>query len=202
MVIDRRHGVELYLALNKGGVFKLFRDGHLVCSDTQFSAQVEEPTRIRTAVAHLIGNYEVEFGQDSVSVSGALGWAKGKQMTTFNLLVLRFLMLSVGRFFPDLIRKLLQKLLITGRKPAPLEFTRRITWEGGKVKVRDRVADAVMDENPRGGYRRVADLHLCRHEPHISGRPTATLARPYGEDSCPPGGGGVGSRTSFLEGAR
>ena len=139
MVIDRRDGVELYLASNKGGVFKLFRDGQLVCSDTQFSAQVEEPTRIRTAVAHLIANYDVEFGQDSISVSGALGWAKGKQMTTFNLLVLRFLMLSVGRFFPDLIRKLLQKLLITGRKPAPLQFMRRITWESGRLKVRDEL---------------------------------------------------------------
>ena len=38
-----------------------------------------------------------------------LGWAKAKQMTTFNLVVLRVLMYSVGRFNPDMIRKLLQQ---------------------------------------------------------------------------------------------
>ncbi len=139
IVIDRRADSDLYLALNKGGVFKFFRGGRLACSDTQFSARVEEAGRIRTAVAHLVGNYEINFSQDSISVSGDLGWAKTKQMTTFNLIVLRFLMLSIGRFFPDLIRKLLQKLLITGKKPAPLQFSRRIAWEKDQLKVSDEL---------------------------------------------------------------
>ncbi len=139
IVIERRDGAELYLALNKGGVFKFFRDGRLVCSDTQLSALVEDAGRQRNAVAHLVGKYEVAFDQDSITVNGSLGWAKTKGMTTFNLVVLRALMFSVGRFYPDLIRKLLQRLLITGKKPAPLSFSRRIAWAGAKLHVVDEL---------------------------------------------------------------
>ena len=128
-----------YLALNKGGVFKLFRDGKLVCSDTQLSVQAEDNGQVRNAVAHLVGSYDVQFGQDNIGVSGDFGWGKSKLMTTFNLVVLRFLMLSVGRFDPDLVRKLLQKLLITGKKPAPLRFSRSFAWEGGHLKVVDQL---------------------------------------------------------------
>ena len=161
IVIDRRDGAELYLALNKGGVFKLFREGKLVCSDTQFSARVREGGKVRTAVAHLTGDYEIHFSQDSISVSGDLGWAKGKQMTPFNLIALRLLMLSVGRFNPDLVRKaLLQKLLITGKKPAkPLQFMRRIVWSDGQAKNQRRAAaDASVGQSGGGGPQRIANF--------------------------------------------
>ncbi len=142
IVIDRRDGAELYLALNKGGVFKFFRDGKLVCSDTQLSVQTENNGKRRTAVAHLVGNYEVHFGQDSVSVCGKLGWAKTKQMTIFNLIALRFIMLCGGRLQPDLVRQLLQKLLITGKKSAPFEFSRKIEWKEGKLRISDELQAA------------------------------------------------------------
>ena len=58
-------------------------------------------------------------------------------MTTFNLIVLRFLMLSVGRFFPNLIRKLLQALLITGKKPAPFTFCRRLLRQDRRLAITD-----------------------------------------------------------------
>ncbi len=139
IVIERRGEAELFLALNKGGVFKFFRDGKLVCSDTQLSAQVEEAGKVRNAVAHLVGSYDVDFSQETITVRGRLGWAKTKGMTTFNLVVLRFLMLSVGRYFPDLIRKVLQRILITGKKPAPLGFLRRLAWSGDRLRVSDEL---------------------------------------------------------------
>src|SRR5262249_16348245 len=72
IIIDRREGTELYLALNKGGVFKLFRDGKLVCSDTQFSVRTADG---RVAVAHLVGSYDVDFSAEQIGVKGDLGWA-------------------------------------------------------------------------------------------------------------------------------
>ena len=65
--------------------------------------------------------------------------AKNKQMTTFNLVMLRALMFTVGRFFPNLIRKLLQKMLITGKKSAPFQFVRTLAWEGSALKVSDEL---------------------------------------------------------------
>nr|ALS89940.1 prenyltransferase-like protein [uncultured bacterium] len=142
IVIERRENTELYLALNKGGVFKLFRDGRLVLSDTQFSALVLDQTRERNAVAHLVGKYDVDFSQETISVRGDLGWAKTKGMTTANLIILRVLMYSVGRFNPDLVRRLLQKLLITGKKAAPLRFSRRFTWRGAQLQIEDELETA------------------------------------------------------------
>jgi hypothetical protein len=76
-----------------------------VHSDTGLSV-VTKGAKRRVAVGHLVGTYAVETADDSHSISGKLGWAKTKGMTTFNLVVLRGLMFTVGRFFPDLIRKL------------------------------------------------------------------------------------------------
>ena len=145
IIIERRGSSVLYLALNKGGVFKFFSEGKLVHSDTQFSAMVSAG-KLRNAVAHLVGQYQVELEADSVTIRGDLGWAKTKGMTTFNLVVLRALMLSVGRFFPDLIRKLLQKLLITGKSPAPLAFCRTLAWQGARLEVRDELRSSAWDK--------------------------------------------------------
>ena len=139
ILIDRRQDVELYLALNKGGVFKLFHQQKLVASDTQFSLTVEIGGKVKNAVGHLVDNYAIEVGDDEILIQGQLGWAKQQQMTPTNLIILRVIMLTVGRFLPNLIRKLLQKMLITGKRKAPFDFQRRLCWEHDQWVVRDNL---------------------------------------------------------------
>lgn len=139
LLIDRRENTELYLALNKGGVFKVFREGKLVSSDTHFSLQVSQGNRIKNAVGHLIDRYDYLVQSDEILIQGQLGWAKQKQMNPVNLLILRVVMLTVGRFYPNLIRKLLQKMLITGKEKAPFKFIRRLQWKEGKWQVTDEL---------------------------------------------------------------
>jgi hypothetical protein len=81
----------------------------------------------------------VDLGADTIAIRGKLGWAKNKQMTTFRLMLLRALMFTVGRFFPNLIRKLLQKMLITGKTSAPFQFVRVISWKDGGLHVDDEL---------------------------------------------------------------
>jgi hypothetical protein len=139
LIVERRGGTELYLALNKGGVFKLFRDDKLVTSDTQISIQSRDGNSVRNAVGHLIDDYKIIVAEDEISISGTLGWAKHKQMTTVNLMVLRFVMLTVGRFFPNLIRKLLQRMLIMGKEQAPFSFSRVIKWKDESLSITDEL---------------------------------------------------------------
>jgi hypothetical protein len=139
LLIDRRDGCELYLALNKGGVFKFWRGTRLIASDTQLSLQVQKGKKFGTAVAHLVGRGSVKLDGHTITIKGKLGWAKAARMTTFKLIVLRLLMFTVGRFFPDLIRKLLQKMLITGKKAAPFKFVRKLGWGDGKLQVNDEL---------------------------------------------------------------
>ena len=133
ILIDRREDAEIYIALNKGGVFKLFRNGKLVVSDTQASLRVRSGGGLRNAVAHLIDDYQTKVGESEITIRGRFGWAKQTQMTTPRLVLLRLMMMTVGRFFPNLIRKLLQSMLITGKEPAPFEFTRTFRWESGWI---------------------------------------------------------------------
>ncbi|NER33125.1 MAG: hypothetical protein F6J93_03445 [Oscillatoria sp. SIO1A7] len=140
IAIDRRNPeTELYIALNKGGVFKLFRHGALVASDTQFSLQVSRGGKLKNTIGHAIDDYQFELKENEISIVGSLGWAKQTQMTTPNLLLLRIVMVTVGRFFPNLIRKLLQKMLITGKEPAPFHFIRRLRWVEGRWHLSDEL---------------------------------------------------------------
>ena len=137
ILIDRRGNTELYLALNKGGVFKLFRDNKLVASDTQFSVLVNDGNKRRNAVGHLVDKYQVELKPDRIQLSGKLGWAKQKQMNPQNLIILRLVMLTIGRFFPNLIRRILQRVLITGKETTPFKFSRCLSWQNEYWQIED-----------------------------------------------------------------
>ncbi|MEL4896991.1 hypothetical protein [Crocosphaera sp. Alani8] len=146
LMIDRRENYTLYIALNKGGVFKLFDQDHLIASDTQFSLRVKNGKKAKNAVAHLVDNYSTKIEDNRIIITGELGWAKQKQMTPFNLLILRLVMLTVGRFFPNLIRKILQKILITGKQKAPFWFKRELIWEQGKWQIKDTLNATSWDD--------------------------------------------------------
>ncbi|MCG8509648.1 MAG: hypothetical protein MI741_10525, partial [Rhodospirillales bacterium] len=138
LLIERRGGLTLYSALNKGGVFKIFRGDRLVASDTQFSVKTAENPP-RNAVGHLVDDYQLELGDNEVRVGGSLGWAKQKRMTTINLVALRLIMVFGGRFFPNLIRRLLQRMLITGKSHTSFRFKRFFRWEEENLVVEDRL---------------------------------------------------------------
>ena len=136
IVIDRRDRTELFLALSKGGVFKLFRDRKLVLSDTGVSVRMRNG---KVAVVHLIDNYERQVQPDRIVIRGEMGWAKQKRMRPLNLLLLRIVNLTIGRIAPNLVRAFLQKLLITGKDKAPFRFDRTLQWDGTRWNVVDRV---------------------------------------------------------------
>ncbi|MEM1425579.1 MAG: hypothetical protein AAGF75_03355, partial [Cyanobacteria bacterium P01_H01_bin.130] len=137
ILIDRRWStledtpelVTLILALNKGGVYKIFRGDRLTASDTQFSLLVAEGKKLKNAVGHLVDEYDITVDKDSIGIQGKLGWAKQTQMTSPKLIILRLVMTTVGRFFPNLIRSILQKILIVGKQDSPFRFARRLTWD-------------------------------------------------------------------------
>lgn len=139
LLIERRGGYELYMGLNKGGVFKLFKDGELIVSDTQLSLIERRGKKTRNSVAHLFDDYELELGEGAISISGSLGWAKHSLMSTIKLLILRTGMITVGRLAPDLVRKVLQRMLIVGKRDAPYQFRRTIGFDDGGVNVRDEL---------------------------------------------------------------
>jgi len=137
ILIERRQNTVLYLALNKGGGFKFFRDRQLITTDTQWSVQVQTKQGLKNAVGHLVDTHKVDIEADKITIRGNLGWAKQQQMTPLKLLILRGVMLTLGRFFPNLIRRVLQQLLIVGKQKAPFTFMRQFHWQGDHWQVQD-----------------------------------------------------------------
>jgi hypothetical protein len=137
LVIDRREGVVFIAALGRGGVFKLFRDDALLVSDTGPTLQVGDKGRV--AVTHLEGRAMIRFEGDEIIVDGRFAWAKTARLTPVKNVALRLLMLSFGRFCPNLVRGLLQRILVTGRTEAPFRYRRVFRPIEGGWSVSDEI---------------------------------------------------------------
>jgi hypothetical protein len=136
LLIDRRGPNALYIATGRGGAFKLFYDNHLILSDTGPTLRTN---RALVAVTHIESKNTVTIEDDRLIVEGQMCWAKGARLTPFSNIVFRTFMLIVGRIWPDLVRRILQRLLITGRTDAPFRFRRELTWNGVTWSVRDTI---------------------------------------------------------------
>lgn len=136
IIIDQHATTKLYVAVNKGGTFKLFRDNQLLLSDTGVSIRMRNG---RVSVTHLVDTYDHSQQPDSISIRGQMGWAKHERMTTPRLILLRLIGLTIGRIWPDAVRGLLQKLLIVGKNAAPFRFERTLQWTGDTWKITDRI---------------------------------------------------------------
>ena len=143
MLIERRRSQTVYAALHKGGVFQGFCADQPALADTHFSVRLRDG---RNAVGHLAGDYEVEITPDRVIVSGSLVWAKQTRMTYLNMLILRGFMLSVGWMCANFVRRLLQKMLIVGRREAPFRFRRDFCWDGATFCIEDQLEADSWDD--------------------------------------------------------
>ena len=137
LLIDRRDGAVLIAGLGRGGVFKLFRDQGLVVSDTGPSLKLKHNGRV--AVTHLSGGATVRFDGEEIIVYGRLAWAKNTRLTPVKNVALRLLMLSFGRFYPNIVRRLLQRVLVTGRAEAPFSYLRVFRPIKGGWSVHDEI---------------------------------------------------------------
>jgi hypothetical protein len=137
----RRSGRYMLLAaLKKGGSYRLYDGATLIRSDTGISLRAKHGHKIRTYVCHLWNDLpELGDAEGVLSVSGPMGRAKASLMTPLKNVVLRLLMLSLGRMKPDLVRKILQRLLITGAPDSPFRFSRTLRLGEDGLEVTDQV---------------------------------------------------------------
>lgn len=141
LIKETRGAVCLLAALNKGGVFRVYRDDRLAHSDTGPSVRCRHRGKVRTAVSHIWSeDNEIQIGDDEITIAGQMSFAKASRMTTLKSIILRLAMLSAGRFFPDLIRRILQRLLIVGKDEAPFRFRRTFRVRADGVEVVDEIS--------------------------------------------------------------
>ena len=136
-VVDQG-ALRLIVGANKGGVFRAYRGAELLHNDTGIVILLDDGTRL---VSHIVeSNPEISREGAAMVVRGRFHRAKKKLPTPFTQVAFRLVNATVGRLAPNLLRLLLQKVLITGKKPSALRFERRIDWsEPGVLMVSDRL---------------------------------------------------------------
>lgn len=126
----------LYIGPTRGGAFRLYRGESLLCADTGPTLRMRDG---RVAVTTIEGGETVERVAGGWRIAGRMAWARTHLLTPFRSVVLRLGMLTVGRLWPDGVRRALQALLVTGRRNAPFRYERTVRCDAAGWTVTDRI---------------------------------------------------------------
>jgi hypothetical protein len=129
------------ISVAKGGVIKLFEHDRLCYTDSGLIARLHSG---RCLVSHLLDRYEYQVQGNVVRVKGYFGYVKHRTFTSLSMLGFYALMLTLGRFGSNLVRALLQRVLIVGKRPAPLVFQRTFQFCHQVTLI-----DELWDKRPR-----------------------------------------------------
>lgn len=160
IVVKKTDAYYAVLSLAKGGVLKMYSEEGPLYSDTGMIGELEDGSVL---VTHLVGgdeydiDVEVNDRPQTAEVSGRFAKRKTRLATPATQILFRLLNLSLGRFAPDLLRSVLQKILITGKPWTHYRFTRRFIFADTEIQIVDKI------QNPMGQHAKSNDwvsLHL------------------------------------------
>ncbi len=166
--VQENGAYRLYCGWSRGAAFRLYHDDRLVRADTGPALRTNDG---RMAVSHLEGARLLSVDADQITVEAPMGWAKTTRLTPLKSVILRTLMLGFGRFYPDLIRRLLQKMLVTGKKDAPFVHRRQLSWCADGLRIIDEIT-------PETGWDAIASIGIGHHQSSV----TTIMARVWQSD--------------------
>ncbi len=123
------------LGLNKGGVFKYFKDSKLKQSDTGIALKTSEGDIL---VSHMIGDSQYVKADDHITVSGSFCVRPQILLKTNTFILFRLFLLFVGRFSRNLVRSLLQRKIIYSKKKVGVRYVRKFYFDKG-LKVENKI---------------------------------------------------------------
>lgn len=125
--------------LAKGGITKVFDEEGTLGSDTGLIGELHDGTVL---ISHLMDErniIEAKPSEREFRVRGNLSKRSVKLPTPFKQIIFRIILLTVGRFNPNLIRFILQKLLITGKPRTKYKFERVLRFKEKYVEIEDKL---------------------------------------------------------------
>lgn len=134
-ITPRYHAV---LSLAKGGVLKVFTENGPLYSDTGLIGRTADGTVI---VSHIVDDYDVKMDAETgrFSAAGTMCRRKHRLATPLTQIAFRLVNLALGRFAPNLLRALLQKILITGKRRTDYRFSREFELLPERITIRNRL---------------------------------------------------------------
>ncbi len=181
LLVARDQQQHLVVSAARGGVFKYFHQDASVCTDAglvvelddgrvavsqqhDFSRLITAPPRndradhapaVETS-SRSACSPTVDPCQVRLSVTGTLHYAQCETATPCKQAIFHLGMVMLGRWCRGLVRRLLQRRLITGRKPAPIRLTRQFKLPGQPGESRLQVVDTIELTSPRARVKRLS----------------------------------------------
>ena len=133
------------LSVDKGGVLKVFDASGPLYSDTGLLAKTQDGD---TLVSHLVDDehrVEYDLAAPSFTTRGKLSKRRYPLPSPTKQIAFRAMNLTAGRLGPDVVRSVLQKVLITGKPRTDVRFERNFTFTDDDVFIRDTVDARASD---------------------------------------------------------
>jgi len=138
MVVRKTARYHAIANLGKGGVIKVFdREGCLL-SDTGPIGRTRDG---QVVVTHLVDPaHRIERrSEGEYEIRGVFSRRPANLPTPWRYVLLRLFMLTIGRWTANWVRRILQRILITGKRRTAIRFRRRIHFECEFVEIEDEI---------------------------------------------------------------
>lgn len=123
----------------KGGVIKIFdkRKGSLVFDDAGFLGETLKGEMISSQILNT--KAKINLNKGKLAIATHFSQVRGENVNPLKFIILRILGFTLFRsvFLGNLIKKILIKRLITGKKKCPVELERNITFKEDMVDIED-----------------------------------------------------------------
>ena len=131
------HGnYKTHVSILMGGLFRTYNKKNIITQDTQNLLNINNTFYAANSLNKNISWKWLDT--DKLLIKGKLCKYKMEKMTTLKLILLRLIMFLMGKYFPNLIRKIMQKILINPKLENERIFERELVFEPNKLKVSDR----------------------------------------------------------------
>lgn len=125
------------LSMSKGGVLKVFDAQGPLYSDTGLLAKT---TTGDVLVSHLVDKehrVNVDLEREEFHAEGLMSRRRYPLPSPVKQILFRGMNLSVGRFGANIVRSILQRVLITGKPRTRASFSRKLTFTEEAIEIRD-----------------------------------------------------------------
>lgn len=134
------------LSLAKGGVIKVFDESGPLYSDTGILLHSEDGD---TLVSHLVDDsfkLDARPNQNTFTATGAMARRRYPLPSPVKQMAFRGMNISVGRLGPNVVRGILQKVLITGKPRTEVEFKRVFEFGENTIVIKNEVDASASDK--------------------------------------------------------
>lgn len=133
----------LLVSAAKGGALSYHLDGKLAYCDSGLAAKLSSG---EVLVTHLVDDYEVRILEKGIRIGGCFGISGFKMPTPLTQALFQLGMLLVGGWGSDIVRRILQRILIVGKRKHQMKFARTVEIDSAV-----RLTEEIWMEKGRGG---------------------------------------------------